>query len=134
MHKHPLETTVAPDAGVVKVMPTQLRRPRRATIRTVFEAFVALCAMAPVLVATTGLQPDQLPWLAGVLGVAAVVTRIMALPQVEDFLRRYVKWLAAAPSAPDPRGEGGGISRHALVGAAVVLVVAGGIFVLVFRG
>jgi hypothetical protein len=81
----------------VRALPTQLRRPNRATIRTVFQALVALCAMAPVLVATTGLKSDQLPWLAGVLAAAAAVTRVMALPQVETFLRRFLPWLAAAP-------------------------------------
>lgn len=77
--------------------PTQIRRPWRSTVRTVFQALVALAAMAPVLVATTGLKPEQLPWLAGVLGVAAAITRVMTLPQVEGFLRRFVPWLAAAP-------------------------------------
>lgn len=112
MRNHPLETTLGhqvPQPGqtynaagpaLIAVTPTQLRRPRRATIRTVFQAFVALCAMAPVLVATTGLKTDQLPWLAGVLGVAAVVTRVMAQPQVENFLRRFLPWLAAAPKPP----------------------------------
>lgn len=84
----------------VRALPTQVRRPRRTTIRTVFQALIALCAMAPVLVATTGLKADQLPWLAGVLAVAAAVTRLMALPQVEVFLRRYASWLAAAPKPP----------------------------------
>ena len=77
--------------------PTQVRRPWRATLRTVFQALVALAVMAPVLVEATGLQADQWPWLAGVLAVAAAITRIMALPQVEDFLARFIPFLAAQP-------------------------------------
>ena len=49
--------------------PTQVRRPWRATLRTAFAAFVALAAMAPVLVDAAGLDPSRLPWLAGVLAV-----------------------------------------------------------------
>ena len=77
--------------------PTQVRRPWRATLRTVFQALVALAVMLPVLVEATGLRPDQWPWLAGVLAVAAAVTRVMALPQVEAFLRRFLPFLATAP-------------------------------------
>lgn len=96
----PGQTSTGTGAQVpVAVAPTQVRRPLRSTIRTVFQALVALCAMAPVLVATTGLKTDQLPWLAGVLGVAAIVTRVMAAPQVEVFLKRFIPWLAAAPKA-----------------------------------
>jgi hypothetical protein len=75
--------------------PTQVRRPWRATLRTAFAAFVALAAMAPVLVDAAGLDPARLPWLAGVLAVCAAVTRVLALPGVEAWLRRFVPWLAA---------------------------------------
>lgn len=69
--------------------------PWRRTIRTVFQALVGLAVMAPLLVAQTGLDPDQLPWLAGVLAVAAAITRIMAIPQVEAWLQQFLPWLAS---------------------------------------
>lgn len=81
----------------VRVQPTQVRRPWRSVTRTVFQALVALAVMAPILVQATGLDPSSLPWLAGVLAVCAAVTRVMALPQVEAFLRRFLPFLSAAP-------------------------------------
>ncbi len=80
--------------------PTQVRRPWRATLRTAFAALVALAAMAPVLVDAAGLDPSRLPWLAGVLAVCAAVTRVLALPGVEAWLRRFVPWLAADADPP----------------------------------
>lgn len=77
--------------------PTQVRRPWRAVARTIFQAFVALCVLFPVLVQTAGLDVAAFPWLAVPLAVAAAVARIMALPQVEVFLRRFVPFLAAEP-------------------------------------
>lgn len=81
--------------------PTQVRRPWRATLRTTFAALIALAALAPVLVEAAGLDPSSLPWLAGALAVAAAITRIMALPGVETFLRTYLPFLAAAPKPPE---------------------------------
>lgn len=78
---------------------TQVRRPWRATARTAFQALVALAVLFPVLVQTAGLDPDSAPWLLVPLGVAAGFARVMALPQVEGFLQRFVPWLAAAPKA-----------------------------------
>lgn len=77
--------------------PTQVRRPWRATLRTGFAAAVALGAMLPLLVEASGLDETAAP-VGGALAIAAGVTRVMALPAVEEFLRRFVPWLAAAPS------------------------------------
>lgn len=89
------ETGAVASLGVVE--PTQVRRPWRTTARTIFQALVALCVLFPVLVEQTGLTTADLPWLAIPLGVAAAVARIMALPQVEQFLARFIPFLAAAP-------------------------------------
>ena len=75
--------------------PTQVRRPWRTTSRTLFQAFIALCVMFPVLVQTAGLDVAAFPWLAVPLAVAGAVARIMALPQVEAFLKRFLPFLAA---------------------------------------
>lgn len=84
---------------VILADPTQVRRPWRSTARTVFQALVALAVLFPILVSTAGLDPESLPWLAVPLAVAAGFARVMALPQVEAFLRRFIPFLAAAPAA-----------------------------------
>lgn len=90
------------DAAALSLQPpTQVRRPWRATLRTVLQALVSVCAMLPLLVGASGLD-EQVPAVAGVLAVAAAVTRIMALPAVEAFLQQFLPWLAAAPRPPAP--------------------------------
>lgn len=90
---------------------TQAEHPWRATTRTVFAIVVALAAMAPVIyTAATMASPEAATGAAaGVLAIAGAVTRIMALPGVEAFLKRFAPWLAAAPEDPgaDP-GEPAG--------------------------
>lgn len=78
-------------------VPTQVRRPWRATLRTAFAGIVGFLAILPFIVEATGLDPEVYPWLAGILAAAAAVTRVMALPQVEAFLQRFVPFLAATP-------------------------------------
>ncbi|MFG3228100.1 hypothetical protein ACGF07_25410 [Kitasatospora sp. NPDC048194] len=72
----------------------------RRTIRTILAVVLALAAGLPLLVHTAGL-PDTLPGLGTVLAVAAAITRVMALPQVNAWLP---SWLRMAPPAllPDP--------------------------------
>jgi hypothetical protein len=83
--------------ATVTVSPTQVRRPWRTVSRSVFQALVALAVLFPVLAAQTGLDTEDVPWLAIPLAVAAFITRVMALPQVEVFLRRFLPFLAASP-------------------------------------
>ena len=78
--------------------PTQVARPWRATVRTGLAVVVALAAMMPLLVDASGLDETAGP-VAGVLAIAGAITRVMALPQVEAFLARFVPWLAADPDA-----------------------------------
>lgn len=82
---------------------TQVRLPSRATIRTTFQVIVGLAAVTPFLVDALGLKATGVA--ATVLAVAAAITRVMAMPAVEDFLQQYVPWLAAdkpvkSPEAP----------------------------------
>lgn len=110
-------------------MPTQVKQPGRTTVRSVFQAIIALAVMAPVLVQTTGLDPESLPWLAGVLAVLAALVRVMALPQVEDFLRSYVPWLAAQPAAIRHRfDERGAVETRVIAVLALIGVVILGLF------
>lgn len=85
---------------VVLADPTQMRYPWRSTVRTIFQALVALAALAPLVAAAveeaTGYDLDGVPFVVVVLAFAAAVARVMALPAVEMFLRRFVPFLAAA--------------------------------------
>jgi hypothetical protein len=92
--------------------PTQVANPRRAVIRTVIAAIVGLAlVLNPVL----GIVIDQLRelapqfdvpavvfvWLNGVIvitsGIIGGVTRILAVPGVNEWLARYVPILTAIP-------------------------------------
>lgn len=75
---------------------TQSRHPWRATLRTVFAALVALAAMAgPMYTAATGNSPEAATgWAAVMLAVTGAVTRVLALPQVDEWLTRFVPFLA----------------------------------------
>lgn len=75
---------------------TQARYPWRATLRTVFAAVIALAALMPALVNASGV--DQTAGAAaGAIAVAGGITRIMAVPGVNDFLQRFLPFLASAP-------------------------------------
>lgn len=77
--------------------PTQVTRPWRATFRTVFQGAVALAAILPLVLASAGIAPVG---LAGIgLAVAGAITRVMALPAVEEFLENYIPILAAKPKS-----------------------------------
>ena len=64
---------------------TQSQHPWRATIRTILAVVVALSAMAPsIYSAATQGSPEAATGAAALaLGIAAAITRIMALPGVE---------------------------------------------------
>lgn len=78
--------------------PTQVKHPTRATFRTIFQGVIAAAAVLPLVLTTAGIPPVG---LAGILiGVAGAITRIMAIPAVEDFLENYIPFLAAKPKNP----------------------------------
>lgn len=91
--------------GAHTAQPTQVRRPWRSTVRTVFQAVVAGAAVAPaVYSAATDHNADAATgWAAGGLAIAAGITRVMALPSVEAFLQRFVPFLAAQPRSDAAR-------------------------------
>lgn len=95
---NPTDTTT-----VAGVQPTQVRRPWRTTVRSIFQALVAFAALAPLIAAAveeaTGVDLKGVPFVVLALAVCAAVTRVMAIPAVEVFLRRFVPFLAAAPKA-----------------------------------
>lgn len=79
--------------------PTQVRSPWRATLRTAFQALIAIAVLLPIVADQLGLDEGSAPWVATALAIAAGVTRVMALPQVEAFLKRFAPWLAAEPKS-----------------------------------
>lgn len=91
-------------ASLAVVEPTQVRRPWRSTARSVFQFAVALATLLPFI--ATGVYGDDLaqaPVIVGqVLLVAGAITRVMALPQVETFLRTFLPFLSAAPKETHP--------------------------------
>lgn len=89
--------------------PTQSKHPWRATARTVIAALVPIVALLPLL-------PDiareagiaQVGWVAGILAVAAAITRVLAMPAVNEWLHRHLPDLAAQPAPltpPRPHAE-----------------------------
>lgn len=85
-----------PFAAAAAVTPTQVRRPWRSTARTIFQATVSLAAMWGLIVVTLDL-PDW-AWVGTSVAVAGGITRVMAVPAVEVWLRRFLPFLAAAPA------------------------------------
>ena len=93
---------------------TQVRRPWRATVRTVVQTaiptVIVLGLVVPqvvdiVLEETGGTMPDGLRTVllgasAVVVAAAGILTRVMAIPQVEAFLRRH-RFLELVAAEPD---------------------------------
>lgn len=82
---------------------TQSKHPTRAVIRTVLAATVALLPILPTLVEKLGV--GTVPWVAGILAVAGAITRILAMPDVENWLHEYVPWLSAQPQDRSGHGQ-----------------------------
>lgn len=71
----------------------------RRTTRSIFQFTLALAAGLPLLVHTAGL-PDALPGLGAALVVAAAVTRLMALPLVDQWLPNWLRKEPARAELP----------------------------------
>lgn len=80
---------------MTSAQPTQTRHPWRATVRTVAAAIVGLAVLAPAIAAELG--AESVPWVAATLATIGAVTRVLAIPGVEAWMRRFVPWLAAQP-------------------------------------
>lgn len=86
---------IEPDGSPSPVTPSQVLRPWQAVARTVIQLVIGLATMLPILVGELHLPPSAA--LAAALGVAAAITRFMAMPQVEAALEQWAPWLAAGP-------------------------------------
>lgn len=67
------------------IPPSQVAYPAKAVVRTVIQVLVGLAAIAPFLVSDLGLGATG-GLIAGALGVAAALTRVMAIPAVDRLL------------------------------------------------
>ncbi|WP_035799839.1 hypothetical protein [Kitasatospora mediocidica] len=76
----------------------------RRTVRTALQTLLGLLAALPLLVSTSGL-PATLPGLGVALAVAAAVTRVMALPTVEQLLPAWLRTPAPAPTTAGVTAE-----------------------------
>lgn len=85
----------ATTTAVTTAAPTQARHPWRATGRTIAAALIALLPLLPAIVDALGVA--AVPWVMGGLGVIAGVTRVLAMPAVNDWVSDYLPWLAAEP-------------------------------------
>jgi hypothetical protein len=63
------------------------------TLRTAFQAFVGFCVIAPVVFAVLGIDSTT-GFAATALGITAGITRLMQLPAFNEWLEKYLPWLA----------------------------------------
>lgn len=81
---------------------TQTRNPWAAVRRTLVAVvgfIIVMTPVAPDVVRAIGWS-TAIPWVAGGLAVAAAITRVLAVPAVEIWLRDHLKLIAAAPGLP----------------------------------
>lgn len=69
--------------------PTQVVYPSKATLRTGVQVVLGLAVAMPFLVQDIGLD-NTIPIVATVLGVSAVIARVMAIPAVNILLAKYL--------------------------------------------
>ena len=81
---------------------TQGRHPWRATLRTVVAALIALAVVLPQILTEAGLH--ETAYGAQAIAVIATVTRVLAIPGVDEWLRQWLPWLASAPRSEVPPG------------------------------
>lgn len=82
---------------------TQSRHPWRATLRSTLAALLAVLPALPEISRAAGVE--TVPTVMSVLAINAAVTRVLAIPQVEQLLRQLLPSLAADPE-PSPEQTG----------------------------
>lgn len=80
---------------------TQQLHPWRTVVRSVFQFIVAVAAAAPLIyVAVTNASPEAATGAAAVaLAVSGAITRVMALPVVDEILKKFIPILASEPKS-----------------------------------
>lgn len=83
--------------------PTQVQHPNRTAWRTAVQVGIAVLTTVPYVVADLDVPVEGV--LAQVVGVAAAVSRVMAIPQVAKVIREHLPWLAPAPGGANTPGH-----------------------------
>ncbi|HEV7950613.1 MAG TPA: hypothetical protein VGP24_12675 [Glaciihabitans sp.] len=80
---------------------TQQLHPWRTTVRSLFQFIVAAASAAPLIfTAITQHSPEAATGAgATALIVAGSITRVMALPVVDEMLKKFLPFLASEPKA-----------------------------------
>lgn len=77
---------------------TQVKSPWKAVLRTVVAQIPGIAVLTPAVldaISGSGDGASLGAWAVGALAVSGAVTRVLALPGVETFLRQFAPWLAA---------------------------------------
>ncbi|MGW0466841.1 hypothetical protein ACWDX6_16430 [Streptomyces sp. NPDC003027] len=72
----------------------------RRTARTVLQSAVGIAVVLPAIVDAAGI-PATLPWVAAALAVAGGLTRVMAVPGVQNLLPAWLR--SGSPGGADDR-------------------------------
>lgn len=83
--------------------PTQARHPWRATVRTTIAALIALLPALPEIAQT--LHISTIPLVASILSITALVTRVLAIPEVDKWVDKYAPSLSADAGYTDNKGK-----------------------------
>lgn len=95
-----------------QVQSTQSEHPWTTVARTIFQAVIGFAAAWALIVEAAGVD-QTIPWVATSLAITAGITRVMALPAVNEWLARFIPWLAPegktdlSASKDDPMDENG---------------------------
>ena len=106
--------------------PTQVQHPWRATLRTGVAVLLGLAVVLPAIWAIIGDELAMAGWvipepvsvvvatvIAAVVAAASIITRIMAIPQVSD-------WLTKVGLGPAPQGGSEGEPTEPVIGHSEV--------------
>ena len=81
--------------STTSIEPTQVNHPWRATARTAAVATIGLLPLLPDIAHAADIE--TVPAVASTLLVVAALQRVLALPQVEAWLKKNFSWLSAEP-------------------------------------
>lgn len=73
---------------MIPTMPSQTAYPWRATIRTVLATIVSIAAVWGLIVQAAGVDQTA-PVVAATIAVAGGITRVMAIPAVNELLTKF---------------------------------------------
>lgn len=87
--------------GRYEAVSTQTKHPWRTMFRSAFQFTVGLAAGWGLIVAAAGIDPG-IEWVGTSIAIASGVTRVMALPVVDNLIRTHIPWLASEKTPAKP--------------------------------